>query len=294
MANVWTGAAIADIDTMSEFIELLLNPDIKFLRYAIIAGLLSSIPLGISGTFIVTRRISYLAAAIAHSILGGIGLSLLLKTRYELDWLQPFHGAVILGIAAAFLLGWVRNHFVHREEAVISVIWSMGMASGLIGFTFTPGYVDPMSYLFGDILIIARSDLWLAGGLGSCVLLLTLLFYKEFMAISFDEEYAKLRGISVERFSYLLLIMTVLTIVLMVSMVGIVLVIALLTLPPAVAGQFAPKLWKMMLVSIILCAILILAGIVCSWFLNLPTGPTIILITGITYLFVLIFARRKR
>ncbi|MGW8258310.1 MAG: metal ABC transporter permease, partial [Thermoguttaceae bacterium] len=157
-----------------------------------------------------------------------------------------------------------------------------------------PGFVDPMSYLFGNILLISRGDLWLVLGMDLLVTIVGLGFYHKFLALCFDEEYAALRGVQSKVFYLILLCLTALTVVLLVRVVGIVLVIALITLPAAVASNFSRQLWQMMFLAVLFCAITVGAGISISYPLDLPSGPTIILLAGVAYLGVTIACRLRR
>ena len=161
---------------MIDFLHTLLNPDLPFLRNALIAGLLASIAFGMVGTYVVTRRITYIAGAIAHCILGGIGIALYIKYKVGLEWVNPMGGALCAAIFAALLLGLVSQYAHEREDTLIGALWTVGMAVGLLFIAQTPGYVDPMSYIFGNILLIGTQDLWLIAGLdiliaGLCIAL---------------------------------------------------------------------------------------------------------------------------
>ena len=155
-------------------------------------------------------------------------------------------GAVFSALLAAAVIGWVSLNLKQREDTVIGAVWAMGMATGIIFISLTPGYTtDLMSYLFGNILMVTTTDLWLIGALDVFVLAVVALFHKQLLAVCFDSEFATLRGVHVERFYFLLLALTALTVVLLVSVVGIILVIALLTLPAAMANLFAGRLRNM-------------------------------------------------
>ena len=269
---------------MTEFLNALYDQDISFLRYAFILGILASVAFGIIGTYVVARRISYIAASISHCLLGGIGIALYLQFETGLSWVHPMHGAVAAGLLSALIIGLVSLYGCQRDDTVIGAVWVIGMAVGLLFLAKTRSYVDPMSYLFGNILLIKESDLWLVIGLDILVIGIGVLFYNKFLAVCFDEEFATLRGIRVEFYYLLLLVLTALTVVLLVKVVGIVMVIALLTLPAAVAGFFAKRLWQMMIISILFCMIFTSIGIGVSYIYDLPTGPTIITFAGIVYL----------
>jgi zinc transport system permease protein len=269
---------------MTDFFQALLDPDMSFLRNALLLGLIGSIPLGAVGTFVVARRISYLAAAIAHSVLGGIGASLYAREVLGWAWLHPMVGALIAALLAAGVIGWVSLRSQQREDAVIGAIWVTGMAIGLLFIARTPGYIDPMAYLFGDILLVTQSDLWIASGVGALIITILLLWHRQIVAVCFDSEFAAIRGVHAERIYLLLLLLTALTVVTLVSLVGIVLVIALLTLPPAIASLRARSLGQMLLCSIGLTAGFVFFGLGLSFTLNFPTGPTIILLAALVYL----------
>ncbi len=273
---------------MIDFITALTDPNLPFFRYALITGILSAIPFGIIGTFVVVRRISYIAGAISHCILGGVGAGLYAQHALGITWFGPLHGAIIVALMAAVTLTLVSIFASQREDSVIGALWAAGMAIGLIFIAKTPGYIDPMSYLFGNILLITTNDIFFVLALDVLVLTVVGLFYNKFLAICFDEEYAGLRGIRTHWLYLLLLCLTALTIVLLVRVVGIVMVIALLTLPAAISGNFASNIKQMMLLSTILCAIFIGTGLSTSYTLDLPSGPVIIVIAATIYLFVVL------
>jgi zinc transport system permease protein len=271
---------------MLDFFDALCDPRDAFLRYALLTGVLASVSLGIMGTYVVTRRISYLAGAIAHCVLGGIGAALYLQHKVGWSWCHPMLGAVVSALLAALLIGLVSLYARQREDTVIGALWSVGMAVGLLFIYKTPGYIDPMSYLFGNILLISRQDVWLVAGLDALVATFGLALYHKFLAVCFDEEFTALRGVRVKCYYLLLLCLTALTIVLLVRVVGIVLVIALLTLPAAVAGHFARHLWQMMIVAILCSAVFVTLGLAISYPCDLPPGPVIIVVAATVYLIV--------
>ncbi|HNZ17212.1 MAG: metal ABC transporter permease [Candidatus Hydrogenedentes bacterium] len=280
---------------MHEFLQALLHPDIPVLRHAMLVGVLSSVAFGIVGTFVVTRRITFIAAAIAHCVLGGVGAALYLRARFGLTWLEPIYGALPAALMAALIIGIVSLRAREREDTVIGAVWAVGMALGLLLLAKTPGYnKDTMSYLFGDILLIARRDVWLVAGLDLVVVAVAVFFYNKLLAVCFDEEFARTRGLAVERYYLLLLCLIAVTIVLLVYLVGIVLVIALLTLPAAVAGQFSRRMAWIMGIAVLLCMVFSTAGIALSYPYDLPSGPTIIVTGAAVYLAVLAVKRLRR
>lgn len=268
---------------MIEFFEAVHH--YTFMQYALLAGLLSGVACGIVGTYVVTRRISYIAGGISHCVLAGMGAARYAAVVYHWNWLTPLLGATIAALAAAGIIGVVSLRAKQREDTVIGVLWAVGMAVGVLFIARTPGYnEDLMGYLFGNILMVSGRDLWLILALDGLATAAGVLWYDQLQAVCFDEEFARLRGVPVEWFYLLLLGLTAITVVLLVSVVGVVLVIALLTLPAAIAGHFTRTLRGMMIMATLLCALFTGAGIAVSYTPNLPAGATIIVIAGAAYL----------
>ncbi|MBW1790453.1 MAG: metal ABC transporter permease [Deltaproteobacteria bacterium] len=270
----------------------------RFLQYALLTGVLASIACGVIGSYVVTRRITYIAGAISHSVLCGMGAARYYGVVYQWQWLHPLWGAVAAALAAAVVIGLVSLWAKQREDTVIGAVWAVGMALGILFIFKTPGYhEDLMSYLFGNILLVSPSDLWLIAGLDILVIGTGLLFYNQLLAVCFDEELARLRGINVTFFYLLLLCLTALTVVLLVSVVGIVMVIALITLPAAVASELTRRLWQMMILAALLTALFTTGGLALSYGPDLPAGAVTILLAGVAYLGVSVgmrFYRRGR
>lgn len=269
-----------------------------FLQYAVLTGFLASIACGIIGSYVVTRRITYIAGGIAHSVLAGMGAARYCQIVCQWDWLHPLYGAVVSALIAAIIIGTVSLGARQREDTIIGAVWAIGMAVGILFIFKTPGYnEDLMSYLFGNILMVSSDELWLIAGLDCVVVVVGLLFYKQFLAVCFDDEFAKLRGVRVEFYYLLLLCLTALTVVLLVAVVGIVMVIALLTLPVAVSGLFSKKLWQMMVLSALFTIVFTTSGLIISYAPNLPAGATTIVLAGAAYLVALVgshlFRRRR-
>lgn len=256
-----------------------------FLVNALCAALLSSVACGMIGSFVVVRRITYIAGGIAHCVLGGMGAALYLRSVHGWAWLTPLQGAVAAALLAALIIGLVTLRSSERADTVIGALWAIGMAVGVLFIARTPGYSkDLMSYLFGNILFVSAADLWLLAALDAAVLLGGLVFYHQLVAISFDEEFARVRGVRVELIYLTLLGLTALTVVLLTTVVGIVLVIALLTLPAAIAARFTRSLWQMMLLAAGLSALFSVGGLALSYGPEWPAGATIIVLAGAAYL----------
>ena len=261
---------------MSGFLQAVATE--PFLQHAVLAGALASIGCGITGTYVVVKRLGYLAGGIAHSVLGGMGAAYYLGS-------PPMIGALLSALLAALAIGWISLRFQQYEDTLIGAMWAIGMAVGVLFISQTPGYnVDLMSYLFGNILMVRSQDLYLMAAVDLVIACCVVLFYRQFLAVSFDEEFARLRGIKVDFWYLLLLSLVALTVVLLIQVVGLILVIALLTLPAAIAGQYTGTLGRMMLVAIGLGALFTSGGLALSYAPDLPSGATIILLSGVAYI----------
>lgn len=268
---------------MTEFLAAL--TDHAFLRTALLAGLLASVGCGVIGSYVVVKRIAFLAGGIAHSVLGGMGAAL----YYGFD---PILGALLAAVVAALIIGVVRLAWRAQEDTLVGAIWAIGMAIGILYIAKTPGYsADLMSYLFGNILLVPPRDLWLMAGLDLGLVLTVALCYRQFLAVSFDEEFARLRGVPVAFFYLLLLCLIAVTVVLLIQVVGLILVIALLTLPAAVAGHWVHSLGGMMAIATLLGAALTSSGLALAYVPDLPAGPTMILLAGAVYVLSAVVSR---
>jgi len=260
-----------------------------FMQNAVLAGLLVSISCGIIGSLVVVNRIVFISGGIAHAAFGGVGLGFFCG-------FSPFLGAAIFASGASLIMGVVSLKARHRADTIIGVLWAVGMAVGIILIDLTPGYhVDLMSYLFGSILAVPPADLWLMLPLDGFILLVVLLFYKEFVALSYDEQFAFVVGIPVKTLYLLLLGMTALSIVMIIRVVGLILVIALLTIPPFIAEKYTRSLGQMMVLSSILGILFTLSGLWLSYTFDLTSGATIILVAGLGFFIsqILDFIKRK-
>lgn len=261
----------------------------EFLRHALIAGVLASIVCGIVGSYVVVKRIVFIAGGISHTAYGGIGLG------YFLGF-NPIIGAVIFSLTAAGVIVWIRQKARQLEDTLIGIMWASGMAIGIVLIEKTPGYApNLMSYLFGNILTVPGYDLFLMGVLDILIIFVVIALFKEFKALAFDEEYAVISGLPVGLLNLLLLCLIALTVVILIRVVGVILVIALLTIPAAIAIQFVYDLRKMMVLSILLGMIFTTVGLVLSEAYNITSGATIIFVACASYVISLAlkYARNK-
>ncbi len=251
----------------------------EFMQHALLAGMLAAVACGIVGVYVVIKKIVFISGGIAHASFGGIGLGYLLG-------INPVLGAIFFTTASAIGIGLATRRTRLPEDTAIGILWAMGMALGIIFIGLTPGYApDLFSYLFGNILTVPTSDLLLMLILDVIIIFLVSLLYKEFLVLSFDEEFSAVSGVLTERLYLLLLCLIALTVVVLIRVVGIILVLALLTIPAALARQFTHSLKKMMLLAILAGAVFTFSGLWLSYVLDLASGATIILVSG-TALFI--------
>ena len=271
---------------MSGFLQALVDPSLPFVRNALAAGLLSSVLFGLLGSVVTVKRIAGLAGAVSHAVLGGVGLALFLSVRGIVPGLPPIAGALVFALIAALLIALVSLKAKQREDTVINAIWAIGMSLGVLFIAKTPGYIDPMSYLFGNILLVSTRDLILLAILDVLAVAGAWLFYPQLEASAFDEEFAKTRGARTDYVFLAILAAVAVAVVLLQTFVGIVMVIAMLTLPAGTAGYGAKNLAGMMVGATALSAVFSVAGLAASWSLDLPSGATVVIIAGAAFLAV--------
>ena len=255
----------------------------EFMRNALIAGILVSIICGVLGTLVVVNRIVFISGGIAHAAYGGIGLGLYLG-------ISPPLGAVLFSVVISIVMGIASLKSKDRADTIIGVMWAVGMALGIIFVELTPGYnVDLMSYLFGSILSVPMADIWYMLSLVVAVLGTVFFFYKEFVALSYDEEFSFVVGLPVKALYFGLLVLISLSVIVIIRVVGLILVIALLTIPPYIAERYTVSLGKMMVLSSLLGILFTLAGLYLSYHFNLASGATIIMVAGIAFFLSMAF-----
>lgn len=269
---------------MSAFVAALFDPALPFVRNALLAGLLSSVLFGVLGSVVTVKRMAGLAGAISHAVLGGIGLALFLASRGILPGLPPVVGALVFAVLSAALIGFVSLRAKQREDSAINAIWAIGMSLGILFMARTPGYADPMSYLFGNILLVTTRDLALLGALDLIVVLLAIRYYRQVEAVAFDEEFARARGVPTEGVFLALLALTAVAVVLLQTFVGIVMVIAMLTLPAATAGYVAKSLAGMMVGATIASVVVSTGGLAVAWAADLPAGAVVVTLAGAVFM----------
>jgi zinc transport system permease protein len=256
-----------------------------FLVNAVLAGALAAVAGGVVGSLVVVRRTTYLAGAISHCVLAGLGLARYLQRGCGVSWFTPMLGAALAAVVAAGVIAWLTVRQRQRTDTALSIVWAVGMAVGVSFLAATPGYQDDlMSYLFGSILLVDPVELGLMALLDAVVLLVVGLFYNQLLAIGFNADHARLRGVRVALFETVFLLLTALTVVLLVKVAGIVLALALLTLPAATAGQLARRLLPMMALATGIGFAVTLGGLALSYRPEWPPGATIVEVAAVAYL----------
>lgn len=249
-------------------IDLLLTP---FFQRALIVGIILGALLAILGVFVVIRRLSFFADAIGHSALTGIALGLLFT-------LDPFFTALAFTLVIATFISFVRQKSTFYLDTLLGIFFPTAVALGVILIQLLPGYqTDLLAYLFGDILTVQRSDVWLSSILALIIGAVTLLAGKRFIAIAFDEPLARAEGVTVPFYETLFLLLLAAVITLSIKLVGIVLVTAMLVIPAATAQNIASSMSSMFSLSVIASLLAVTIGMIASAALNVPSGPSIVL-----------------
>jgi len=257
----------------------------ELMRNALLAGLLTTIACGIIGSLVIVNRLVFITGGLSHAAYGGIGIAIFFG-------FSPLLGALGFAIVVSALLAWLTFHDRHRSDTVIGLLWAAGMALGIILIDLTPGTnADLMSYLFGNILSISQNDIWAMLLLTVFVGLSVLFLYPQFLALSYDTEFAYIRGISVKILYTFLLVMVSISIVMIIRLVGIILVIAFMTIAPYMAEKFAKSLGAMMLYSFLLNLLFTVTGLIVAYKCNLTAGATIILCASA--FFIIFLTARK-
>jgi len=250
----------------------------EFIRNGLIAAVLINIACGIVGTYVVIKRIVFISGGISHAAFGGVGLGYLLG-------INPILSAIPFSILTGICIGTISKKTRISEDTAIGILWVAGMALGIIFINLSPGYApDLFGYLFGSILTVSSFDLTMMLVLDIIIILTVLLFYKEFLAISFDEEFSTVIGVPTKSLYLLLLSLIALSVVILIRVVGVILVIGLLTIPAVISRQFTYNIKKLMLLSIFTGIILTVSGLWLSYVLDLASGATIVLVLGMVFL----------
>ncbi len=278
----------------TDIFELLQYP---FVQRMFIAGFLASIVCGIIGTYVVVKRIVFISGGIAHTTFGGIGFAYYLQ-YLGIIYIEPMVGALIFALTAAIIMGlpFIRSRL--REDSTIGILWVVGMALGVLFLNQVDRskilVQDPVSILFGNVLLIKMQDLYLMVGLLILIIFITILLYKDLHILTFDEEFARISGINVDILYLILMVLIALTTVVLIKVVGVVLVIAMLTIPAAISNLFTHNLKNMMSLAIIIGCIVTFYGSLISLNYDLPPGATIVISLAIIFFIALVLKNIKQ
>lgn len=260
---------------MDELAELF---SYQFIVNALWAVIFTSLIAGIVGTYIVTRRMVFVGGGITHASFGGIGIA------YYYG-LPPFLGAAVFAILSALGIEWMNIKGKVREDSAIAIIWSFGMAVGILFMFLSPGYApNLMGFLFGDILTVTTADLFWLAGLSLLLSLLMLFFYRPIMYVAFDSDFAQITGWPVKTIRFAIVVLVAGSIVLAIKVTGIILVLSLFTIPQTIANIRIRKFVPLMVYSVAISIVLGIAGLFLAYFFDLPTGAIIIFLLSSVYL----------
>ncbi len=276
------------------FFELLLSGNLGFLKNVFIVMILSSLPIGVVGSFVVVNRITYIAGAISHSVLGGIGLAIYLSVVWGINFFTPSLGAFIFAVISALVIILLSLWGHERIDTAISVVWIVGMSIGLLFAFFTPRYTDIQSYLFGNILLLSVEDVYWVLGVSVIVVLVVYMFFHQLVLVSFDKDFSKVRRVDPNIFFSILVILISLTTLLLIKTVGVILSITLITIPPAIANMFSKKLSRIILISVFIVLVSQFFGLWMSYEFDTPTGITVSLLLSFLYIVSFIFVKVLR
>lgn len=261
-----------------EFIEHII--EYRFLSNALIAALLSGIACGIVGTYIVCRRLVFLSGGITHSSFGGIGIA------YYMG-MNPILGAMVFAVLSAVGVEAASQRVDVREDSAIGIVWSVGMALGIIFIYLTPGYApNLMSFLFGNILTVTTLDIIILAVLDVVILFLFTVMINPIMFIAFDRDFSRSQGVRTKLISYMMSVIIALTIVFSIRVVGIVLLISLLTIPTVIVNSLTRNFRRIVLWAAIVAIAGNIAGLYFSYKLNIPASAATIFALTITLILI--------
>lgn len=259
--------------------------DFAFVRYAVASVFFLAVISGVVGSYIVSRRMVFAAGGITHASFGGIGLAFYLG-------LNPTIGALAFAVATALCVNWVSEHGGVRHDSAIAMLWSLGMAIGVIFLSLSPGYApNLMGFMFGDLLAVSGADVVANAVMALLCVVCAVVFYRPLLYSSFDPVYARLSGWHPSLVSALASVFVALAISLSIKAVGIILVLSVFSIPQAIAMSFAHTLPRIMVLSGIVAFVGAFVGLVLSFFFDLPSGAIITAILALALIVVKLFKR---
>ena len=249
-----------------------------FFQHALAGSLLAGIICGLMGTYIVSRRRMFIVGGMAHASMGGVGICALLG-------FPPLWGAAATALLTGLAVEKLRTRREVREDSAIAMLWAFGMSIGVLCCFMAPGFLPNLAgYLFGNILLINETDLWLLGLLCAISLIVFCRFTPQIIACAFDREFARSQRLPVGLIDYGMTALTALTIVACLRVTGMVMILSLLSVPQMTANLFTRNFHSMAIWSVILATGSCLGGLMVSYYYNVPSGATFILLSIIIYL----------
>ncbi|WP_309864943.1 metal ABC transporter permease [Desmospora profundinema] len=272
-------------------IEMILQ--YEFMQRAVIAGVIIGLISPMVGVFLVVRRLSLIADALAHVTLSGVAAGLLLQKSFPaLQSVNPLYFGMGFSLTASVFVEQLRRLYRSYQELAIPIILSGGIGLGVVLISAGDGFnVDVAGYLFGSILAVGSSELHAIFGVGILVLIMIALFYKELFALSFDEESAVLTGIPRRWINLLFSLVVAMVITASIRVVGILLVSGLITLPVAASLQIANSFKQALFFSVLFGQIAVFCGLAAAFYLDWASGGTIILVSVAILLLVVAVKR---
>lgn len=254
----------------------------SFMQNALIAALFASIVTGIIGTIAIEKKLVSMSGGIAHASFGGIGLG-------YLAGFEPIWGGLLFAVGSSVLISKLSQNKTIKADTLTGILWSFGMALGILFISLAPGYMPDMtSYLFGDILSVSTESLVYMAVFTAVIILLFVMLYNYIIVYLYDEQYAKTKRIKVGLLRWIVYLMIPVGIIVLIRVVGIILTIALMSIPTSIAKLFCKSFSKVVWVSILISAVFCLLGLVISYYINIPSGVCIIIISTVVYLLLLL------
>lgn len=249
-----------------------------FFRLALLAVIIISVAAAVIGTYIITRRLVAICGGITHACFGGLGLGYFLG-------ISPVALAAVFAVGSNLGVDWMSRRFRVREDSAIAVVWALGMAVGVLFVFLTPGYVPELnSFLFGNVLTVTPTDLWIFGAFTAALLLFMALYFKEIVAVAFDRDFARVSGLPVTFISTVMTVMVALCIVLTIRLVGVMLLMSMLSLPMMTAEAFVHRFGPLMRVSVVISVVCCVAGLFVSAGIDVPASAIIVLFMAAVFI----------
>ncbi len=252
----------------------------RFFQNAVMASILISVIAAFVGTYIVSRKIVFIGGGITHASFGGIGIAFFLG-------INPFAGAAVFAILTALGIEWISKQGKVREDSAIAILWSLGMAIGIIFVFMTPGYApNLMSFLFGSILSVGKTDLYMLLGFAIALMIVFIVFFRPILYTAFDPEFAQVMGLPVAAFRYMMSVIIALAIVISIRSIGIILVLSIFTIPQITAMLFTRNFARIIPLAALWSITGCLLGLITAYMLDIPSGASIIFCLSLQFLII--------